>query len=83
MDASYGALAEPGQTGALATGHTGEVASRVTAKPATSRVDDSALVRAAQQGDHAAFEELVRLYDRNVLRLAMNLLHSEDEARDV
>ena len=84
MDASYDALGEQGQTGALAEpGHTGVIASRVTAKPAMSRVDDSALVRAAQQGDQAAFEELVRVYDRSVLRLAMNLLHSEDEARDV
>jgi RNA polymerase sigma-70 factor (ECF subfamily) len=54
----------------------------VTAKPA-SKVDDSSLVRAAQQGDQAAFEELVRLYDRSVLRLALNLLRSEEEARDV
>ena len=56
---------------------------RVTAKQATTRVDDSNLVRAAQKGDHAAFEELVRLYDQSVLRLAVNILRSEDEARDV
>lgn len=56
---------------------------RVTAKPAASKVDDTALVRAAQKGDHAAFEELVRLYDQSVLRLALNMLRSEEEARDV
>jgi RNA polymerase sigma-70 factor (ECF subfamily) len=55
----------------------------VTAKPASQRVDDSELVRAAQKGDQAAFEQLVRLYDRTVLRLALNLLRSEEEARDV
>ncbi len=43
---------------------------------------DVALIRAAQQGDHDAFEELVRLYDQSVLRLALNLLRSEEDARD-
>src|SRR5208282_5116744 len=38
---------------------------------------------AAQSGDHDAFERLVRAHDRGVLRLAMNLLGSSDEARDV
>ncbi len=55
----------------------------MTAKQASTRVDDTTLVRAAQKGDHAAFEELVRLYDQSVLRLAINVLRSEDEARDV
>ena len=41
------------------------------------------LIRAAQQGDQDAFERLVRAYDQSVLRLAMNLLRSPDEARDV
>ena len=42
------------------------------------RVDDSMLIRRAQQGDTAAFEELVRLYDRSVLRLAVHLTGSQD-----
>ncbi|MBZ5576138.1 MAG: sigma-70 family RNA polymerase sigma factor [Acidobacteriia bacterium] len=42
-----------------------------------------ALIRAAQRGDQGAFEELVRLYDQSVLRQAMNLLRSPEEARDV
>lgn len=46
-------------------------------------MDESELIRAAQAGDRAAFEELVRLYDRSVLRLAMNLLRSPEDARDV
>lgn len=49
----------------------------------TARIDDAGLIRAAQQGDHVAFEELVRLYDQNVLRLALNLVRSPEEARDV
>lgn len=52
-------------------------------KPQTARMDDAALIRAAQQGDHLAFEELVRLYDQSVLRLALNLVRSEEDARDV
>src|SRR5256885_15105951 len=40
------------------------------------RVDDSMLIRRAQQGDTAAFEELVRLYDRSVLRLAVHRTRS-------
>src|SRR6201981_4089272 len=41
------------------------------------------LSRAAQQGDQDAFEQLVRIYDQSVLRLAMNLLRSPEDARDV
>ena len=42
-----------------------------------------ALIRAAQSGDQEAFEQLVRTYDQSVLRLAMNLLRSPEDARDV
>ena len=41
------------------------------------------LIRAAQRGDQDAFERLVRTYDQSVLRLAMNLLRSPEDARDV
>lgn len=41
------------------------------------------LIRAAQGGDSGAFERLVRSYDQSVLRMAFNLLHSEEDARDV
>ncbi len=41
------------------------------------------LIRAAQGGDQEAFEQLVRMYDQSVLRLAMNLLRSPEDARDV
>lgn len=45
--------------------------------------DESALIRAAQQGDKSAFERLVRMYDRQVLRLAVNLLRSNEDACDI
>lgn len=45
--------------------------------------DEAALIRAVQRGDHDAFERLVRGYDQAVLRLAMNLLRSPEDARDV
>ena len=45
--------------------------------------DDHALVRDAQAGDRLAFEELVRRYDREVLRLALNLVHRSEDARDI
>ena len=47
-----------------------------------AHMGESVLIRAAQEQDHDAFEQLVRLYDRSVLRVAMNLLRSEDDARD-
>ncbi len=49
----------------------------------TTAVDDAALIRAAQRGDEDAFERLVRAHDEGVLRLAMNLLRSPEDARDV
>src|SRR6201997_3829105 len=52
-----------------------------TARP--SRVDDSALIRQAQQGDTSAFEELVRQYDRAVLRLAIHLTGSPEDGQDI
>jgi RNA polymerase sigma-70 factor (ECF subfamily) len=47
------------------------------------RMDESALIRAAQAGDQLAFEQLVRQYDRDVLRLALNLLRSPEDANDI
>lgn len=40
------------------------------------------LVEAAQGGDERAFSELVRLYDRSVLRIALRILRSPEDARD-
>jgi RNA polymerase sigma-70 factor (ECF subfamily) len=57
------------------------------ASPALQResgqVDNSVLIREAQGGNAAAFEELVRMYDRAVLRLAMHITGSEQDAQDI
>jgi len=50
---------------------------------ASGRIDDTLLVREAQRGNRAAFEELVRHYDQAVLRLAIHLTGSDHEAQDV
>jgi RNA polymerase sigma-70 factor, ECF subfamily len=41
------------------------------------------LIHQAQRGDRSAFDGLVRLYDRQVLRLVMKVVQSPDEARDL
>ncbi len=51
-------------------------------KPGTLN-DETALIKAAQAGDQDAFAQLVRAYDQSVLRLALNLLRSPDDAQDV
>src|SRR5208337_4374306 len=48
-----------------------------------NRIDDTSLIREAQQGNRAAFEVLVRHYDQPVLRLALHLTGSESDAQDV
>jgi RNA polymerase sigma-70 factor, ECF subfamily len=48
-----------------------------------SGTQDEGLIRLAQSGDRAAFETLVRHYDQAVLRLAMHLTGSEEDARDI
>jgi RNA polymerase sigma-70 factor (ECF subfamily) len=47
------------------------------------RADDTLLIREAQQGNTAAFEELVRQYDRAVLRLAVHLTGSQEDGQDI
>jgi RNA polymerase sigma-70 factor (ECF subfamily) len=50
---------------------------------ADKRAEEHSLVRKAQAGDRLAFEDLVRRYDREVLRLALNLVHRSEDARDI
>jgi hypothetical protein len=45
------------------------------AAAAVRLAEEQALVRKAQSGDRLAFEELVHRYDRDVLRLALHLVH--------
>jgi RNA polymerase sigma-70 factor (ECF subfamily) len=46
-------------------------------------LNERTLVVEAQAGNRAAFEELVHRYDRDVLRLALNLMKRPEDARDV
>src|SRR6516225_6452969 len=48
-----------------------------------AHLEERALVQEAQAGSRLAFEELVRRYDRDVLRLALNLMKRTEDARDV
>src|SRR6201984_3757901 len=59
---------------------TGAALATVTSLP---QLDERCLVAEAQAGGRAAFEELVRRYDRDVLRLALNLMKRPEDARDV
>ncbi len=45
--------------------------------------DESVLVDAARNGDIAAFEQLVRRYDRNVFRIAQHITQNREDAEDV
>ncbi len=60
-----------------------EIIGNIAVHGATEWSDEGTLIRAAQGGDPDAFEQLVRSYDHNVLRMALNLLHSQEDARDV
>src|SRR5204862_4110971 len=62
------------------SGRSDAVLATVTSLP---ELDERALVAEAQAGNRAAFEELVRRFDRDVLRLALNLMKRPEDARDV
>lgn len=49
----------------------------------SARVQDAELIREAQRGSREAFEALVRQYDQAVLRLALHLTGSEQDAQDI
>lgn len=48
-----------------------------------ARMDSTQLIRAAQQGDTAAFEQLVHQYDQAVLRVAIRLTGSSEDGQDM
>jgi RNA polymerase sigma-70 factor, ECF subfamily len=56
---------------------------RMAGQQSAGRVDDANLIREAQQGNHRAFEELIRQYDQQVLRLALHMTGSPDDAQDI
>jgi RNA polymerase sigma-70 factor, ECF subfamily len=45
--------------------------------------EDLALVEASMSGNIAAFEELVRRYDRKLLRIALQVTHNQEDAQEV
>jgi len=65
------------------SGHTSSPGSTLATVMSLANFDDTALVREAQAGNRGAFEELVHRYDRDVLRLALNLMKRTEDARDV
>lgn len=61
-----------------------ELAGKIPAESSpVAGADESALIRRAQGGDRTAFDVLVRRYDREVLRLALKVVGSADEAADL
>jgi len=48
-----------------------------------SGTDNTQLIRAAQQGDSTAFEQLVCQYDRAVLRVAIHMTGSTEDGQDI
>ena len=65
------------------SGHTSNSDSALATVTSLANMDDRSLVQQAQAGNRLAFEELVRRYDRDVLRLALNLMKRTEDARDV
>jgi RNA polymerase sigma-70 factor (ECF subfamily) len=51
--------------------------------PVRENLPETDLIREAQAGSRTAFDALVRQYDQAVLRLAMHLTGSEQDAQDV
>jgi RNA polymerase sigma-70 factor, ECF subfamily len=49
----------------------------------TGTIQDHSLVRAAQAGNQAAFEQLVYAHDQAVLRLAFRITGSHNDAQDI
>jgi RNA polymerase sigma-70 factor (ECF subfamily) len=64
-------------------GRSGSTDAALASGTSLPNLDERALVAEAQTGNRGAFEELVRRYDRDVLRLALNLMKRPEDARDV
>lgn len=85
MSANAGAVMAAKAVAAMAGGSPAVLPAKAAAMTArvVQRLDEAHLIRAVQRGDQDAFEHLVRAYDQSVLRLAVNLLRSPEDARDV
>lgn len=65
------------------SGQTSPSSAALASVTSLANLDERSLVQEAQAGSRLAFEELVRRYDRDVLRLALNLMKRTEDARDV
>jgi RNA polymerase sigma-70 factor, ECF subfamily len=65
------------------SGQTAQSNAALATVASLAQLDERCLVVEAQAGSRHAFEELVRRYDRDVLRLALNLMKRPEDARDV
>jgi RNA polymerase sigma-70 factor (ECF subfamily) len=55
----------------------------VTLDPAAEPHPDVALVARAKAGDTAAFEQLIRQYDRQIFRTALHITQNREDAEDI
>ncbi len=55
----------------------------IETKARDAATDELALVQAAKRGDVAAFEQLVKRYDRNIFRIAQHITQNREDAEDV
>jgi len=51
--------------------------------PSTSCTQESFLVREAQGGNRAAFDQLIQTHDQTILRLVLRITSSQNEAQDI
>src|SRR6202790_2879429 len=65
------------------SGLAGGTGASLAAVDSLPNLNERNLVAEAQAGNRAAFEERVHRYDRDVLRLALNLMKRPEDARDV
>jgi len=63
--------------------HPGTMAIIETKARDAAATDELALVQAAKGGDVAAFEQLVKRYDRNIFRIAQHITQNREDAEDV
>jgi RNA polymerase sigma-70 factor, ECF subfamily len=76
---SPGTESQPSEPMGMSVAFEGDARQAAAAKTA----EEHTLIRKAQAGDRVAFEDLVRRYDRDVLRLALNLVRRPEDARDI
>ena len=60
-----------------------ELASNAVTREQSEGEFERSLIRRAQRGDRAAFDALVRRYDQEVLRMALRIVKSHEEAQDL